>query len=177
MFNKIRHMKWFIPIMSVLLVGILVGGVFAAVSISNVWISPDITVTVYVPPTPSNLDLIISSPDFTTTRNVTTGEATLAGVTLTNPSPDGAPGYTGVKVQFTINKTEIVVSDVSVEYSIDAGATWLPLTLTQSGANELLGIFGPAEGFPVGYGYNVTTPLRATFATAGVYHATAQAVQ
>ncbi len=176
--SSIRHAKWFIPV-AILIVSVLVaGGVFAfAAVISNLWTSPNITVTAPSPPPPGNSPLVISSPDFTTPRSISTGEATLAGVNLSNPSPSGAPGYTGVRVQFTINKTGIAVSDVVLQYSVDAGVNWLPLTLTQNGTDALIGTFGPAEGFPVGDGYNVTTPLRATFTTAGSYYATAQAIQ
>lgn len=173
--SSIRHAKWFIPI-AILMVSVLVaGGVFAfAAVISNLWTSPTITVTQYVPPPPGNSPLVISSPDFTTPRSISTGEATLASVTLNNPSPSGAPGYTGVRVQFTINKTGIAVGDVVLEYQ--AGGTWYVLTLVDNG-DVLTGVFGPSGGFPVPSGYNETTPLRATFNTVGIYYATAQAIQ
>lgn len=163
-----------IPILAILLT-VVVGAAVLAAAISNLWISPDITVEP-VPP-PANEPLVISSPDFTTPRSILVGQATLAGVNLTNPSPSGAPGYTGVLVEFSIydkSDNTIVPSDIVLEYQEDD--TWYVLTLTQD-TGVLTGTFGPAGGFPVGYGYNVTTPLRATFATPGIYYATAQATQ
>jgi hypothetical protein len=156
-------------VLGVSMIGI--GVAFATGAISNLWTSPTITVNA-----PANSPLIISS-DFTTGRSITIGDATPVSVTLANPSPSGAPGYTGVNVVFTINKSGIVVSDVKLEYSPDAGDTWYSLTLTQDGSDALTGTFGPASGFPVGYGYSATTPLRVTFYTAGSYYATAQAIQ
>jgi hypothetical protein len=177
--SSIRHTKWFIPVVMVLCTLLIGGAVFAVGAISNVWTSPGITVTepTQPPQPPSNLPLVISSLDFTENRSISVDEPTLVGVSLSNPSLSGAPGYVGVLVQFTINKTGIEVGDVDLEYSIDAGVNWLPLPLAQNGADELIGTFGPAVGFPVGYAYNMTTPLRVTFAEAGEYYATAQAIQ
>jgi len=165
-----------IPIFVILLT-LVVGVAVLAATISNLWTSPDITVEPVPPPPPANEALVISSPDFTTPRSILVGEATLAGVNLTNPSPSGAPGYTGVLVAFSIydrSDDTIVPSDIVLEYQ--EGGTWYVLTLTQ-GTGVLTSTFGPAGGFPVGYGYNITTPLRATFATPGIYYATAQATQ
>ena len=164
-----------IPIFVILLTLVVGVAVLAVTIISNLWVSPDITVTEPAPPPPENALLIISSPDFTTPRSILVGQTTHAGVNLTNPSPSGAPGYTGVNVVFTINKTGIATNDIVLEYQAVADGPWLPLTLVDNG-DVLTGMFGPAGGFPVGYGYNVTTPLRATFATPGIYYATAQAV-
>lgn len=158
-----------IPLVAIIAVVLVAASVLAG-TISNLWTSPNITVT--TPPPPANVPLVVSSPDFTTPRSILVGAPTLASVTLSNPSPSGAPGYTGVNVAFTINKAGIAVGDVVLEYQ--AGGTWYVLTLVDNG-DVLTGVFGPGGGFPVPSGYNETTPLRATFATAGTYYATAQA--
>jgi hypothetical protein len=142
--------------------------VLAATAISNLWVSPSITVTV------DNLPLVLSSPDFTAGRSIKVGVATEASVNLSNPSPAGAPGYTGVVVGFSIYDTDgvIVPSDILLEYQ--SGGNWYALPMT-AGAGVITAVFGPSGGFPVGFGYNATTPLRATFNTVGTYHVTAQA--
>jgi hypothetical protein len=172
--KSIRHAKWFIPVVVGLATMLIAGAVFAAVStISNLWTSPTITVTTVVPPPPSNSLLQISSD--LTAQTVSTGVTIPVNVTLVNPSAAGAPGYTGVTVQFTVNGTGIVPADVVLQYS--DGTNWYAIPLTQNGNNSLSGVFGPASGFAVPTGYNATTPFRVTFSVAGSYTATAQAVQ
>lgn len=130
------------------------------------WISPAILVTESF-----NLPLVISS-DFLDACAVSTGVPTLAGVTLTNPSPDGAPGYPAIVVDFGIHGLGIDCEDVTLEYQV--GDNWTELTLTDEG-DVLTGTFGPPEGFAVPTGFEETMNLRAVFHTAGVYFATAVA--
>lgn len=163
----------FLFITGVALSVLLVAGAVWAASVSNLWTSPDVTVTTYVPPTPQNLPLVVSSPDFVSPQSVYTEVPFLANVTLSNPSSAGSPGYANVTVLFTVDKPAIVPGDVTLEYS---DGTWHTLTLVQNGVNSLSASFGPVGGFPVDVGYNQSTPLRATFHTNGTYHATAQAV-
>jgi hypothetical protein len=159
------------------------GAVFVVgAGISDLWTSPTITVTgPYIPPEqPVNLPLVVSS-DFTVDRNAEKGVPSYVNVTLNNPSLFGAPGYTGVKVELNIYCTSgnITADSVVLEYLESSDSTWhvWPLTVAPTGPNRLTGLFGPPAGFPVGYGYNVTTPFRATFAVIGSYNVTAQAVQ
>jgi hypothetical protein len=130
------------------------------------WISPAILVTESF-----NLPLVISS-DFLEARAISTEVPTLAGVTLTNPSPEGAPGYSAIVVQFGIHGLGIDCEDVTLEYQV--GDNWTELVLTDDG-DVLIGTFGPPEGFAVPTGYEETTNLRAIFHTAGVYFASAVA--
>ncbi len=153
------------------------GVAVAATTISNVWQSPKVTVTTPPPPPPPPASqLVISSPDFTSDRSQPTGQAMAFQVNLTNPSPAGAPSYEGVRVTFVISRegSEITsASDVILEYQ-DETSTWQPIPLTVS-SGGLVGHFGPAAGFTVPPGYNVTTNLRATFNAAGIYSAQAWA--
>ena len=152
------------------------GVAVAATTISNVWQSPKVTVTTSPPPPPPASQLVISSPDFTSDRSQPTGQAMAFQVNLTNPSPAGAPSYEGVRVTFVISRegSEITsASDVILEYQ-DETSTWQPIPLTVS-SGGLVGHFGPAAGFTVPPGYNVTTNLRATFNAAGTYSAQAWA--
>ena len=169
-------------IVTIAMVLVVAGVVLAAGTISNLWTSPTITVTEpYNPPgAPVNLPLVVSS-DFTVDRTVEKSVSSYINVTLVNPSLFGAPGYTGVKVELNIfcSSGNITVSDLVLEYLESADGTWhvWPLALATSGPTRLTGLFGPSAGFPVGYGYNVTTPFRATFTLAGAYYVTAQAIQ
>lgn len=167
--------RWLgIPVGVILVVVLVTGVALAATIISNVWVSPDITVTEFVPP-PENEDLVISSPDFTAHRYINTGGWTLASVQTVNPSPPGAPGYTDVLFEFAICKTTTIAeTDVVLEYE-DAEGVWQNLPLSLEG-DKLVGTFGPTGGFPVEFGYNETTELRAKFTTVGTYHAEVQAV-
>jgi hypothetical protein len=145
-------------------------GVVAATAISNLWVSPNIVVTA-----PVRLPLLVSSADFTADRAILLGEATFVGVRLQNPSPVGAPSYTGVTVNFSVYDSSdnvISLADVAIQYQVDA--TWYPLPLVQ-GAGVLTGNFGGA-GFPVASGYDQNTMFKAVFNTAGNYHVSAQAV-
>jgi hypothetical protein len=73
-----------------------------------------------------------------------------------------------VTVHFEIAKASIAWSDVTVQYW--SGAAWLALTMTlNTSAGKLVGIFGPAGGFPVVAVYDVTTNLLVTFNATGDY--------
>ena len=170
-------------IIAIILVAALGGIVFAAgIFISNLWTSPTITVTEpYTPPEqPTNLPLVVTS-DFTANRTVEKTVPTYVNVTLNNPSLFGAPGYIGVKVELNVFCTSgnITAGSVVLEYLETVDNSWhvWPLTVATTGPPRLTGLFGPPTGFPVGYGYNVTTPFRATFSMAGTYYVTAQAIQ
>ncbi len=164
-----------IPLFAILSV-VLVGTVaLAVVTISNLWTSPDITVTKEPIPPPDNELLVISSPDFTEARSIYKDSHTYISVQTVNPSPSGAPGYSDVLFEFAIYNAGIAEGDVILEYREVVGGDWLPLALTQ-GESKLVGTFGPAGGFPVGYGYDVTTEFRAKFTKTGIYYAQVQAV-
>jgi hypothetical protein len=81
---------------------------------------------------------------------------------ITNPPI--APTYT-VTVDFTIIGPDgFDASDLVLEYETAPGSgVYLPIPLTDAGANTVTGRFGPADGFPVAPGYDATTNLRATF--------------
>lgn len=159
-----------LPILAVIC-GLMAGGVaLAAVAVvSNVWTSPDIVVN---PPggggsTVENSPLVIGSSDFTSNLSIATGGAATFTISLSNPSVAGAPGYTDVRVRFEITGAT-AVTDLTLEYQ--DGTTWYSIPCTLEGG-KLVGYFGPTEGFAVPTGYNATTPIRATFHTAGTYSA------
>lgn len=172
---------WGIPVLALVLslVAVLTaGGLILAqvVNFSNVWTSPKVVVnpTTTPPTTPVNSTLVLSST-WDTDTSATIGEPFVFELNLSNPSPVGAPGYTDAIVKFEISKaTTMDASDVTLEYEVAAN-TWatIPTTLTDG---KLVGYFGPAAGFDIPTGYNATTSLRATFATAGEYTATAVVV-
>lgn len=147
------------------------GVAFAVGWISSPWTSPNVTVS-----EPVNVDLIITSPDFTSNVGIYIGDTIEKSVRLYNPSPLHAAGYPHVRVEFQIHGSGISDGDVTLEYYADEGfgAIWHTLPTTDMG-DALVGYFGPSVGFPVGYGYNVVTPIKATFNTVGTYYATAQA--
>ncbi len=131
---KMPKRVWLPALLVVVAVAVIGGGVaLAANIISNVWQSPVITVNDPVtPPTPppSNGQLVISSTDFTSNRTIGTDNASRFTISLSNPSETGAPGYTGVRVLFEVNKSGTIADgDVTLKYS--DGTNWydLPVTL------------------------------------------------
>jgi len=167
-FKKFAKSRWHsIPLgaMAIALVASLAitGTVFAAVTISNLWTSPTITVSPTL--------LVVSSPDFTTAQNVAVGEVMAAGINLHNPSSSHT--YSNVRVLFKIYKDGISEGDVNLQYQVES--TWYTLS-TEDKGNYLEGYFGPEAGFTVGPSYSVTTPIQATFYTDGSYYATATAI-
>ena len=175
--NILKSKPW-VVIISLALVLVMSGVVYAATLISNLWTSPDIVVTVQVIPPPPvfNEPLVILSGDFTESKSVYTGVWSEATVELSNPSLVGAPGYPAVLVNFNIyDKTDnaIAPSDVVLEYeTVKASGIFASLPLTQ-GTGTVFASFGPATGFPVGFGYNEATLFRIKFQTPGTYYATA----
>lgn len=172
MFGKSKKMSFLMVALA-----LTVGMVCASVLISNLWTSPNVTVTT---PPPGNQPLAISSPDFTSPGAVHIGDPFYLSVETVNPSESGAPGYTGVTFNIRIYDTSdgtIAPTDVTLWYNTGTVGSpiWTELTLAQ-GTGMLTATFGPPGGFPVGYGYDVTTQFKATFDTAGTYHAEVEAV-
>lgn len=84
-------------------------------------------------------------------------------VRLENPT-GGAP-FSNVLVRFVMEDTDL--SDIfSFEYL--QGSTWLPLPLSQDGAN-VVGEFGPSTGFPITAPYDATSSFRIIFMETGSY--------
>ena len=123
--------------------------------------------------------LVISSPDFNATtdpggRSINTGGVILSSITLRNPNPTGTPSYENVVVGLAVHKTGGVdIGDVVLEYQ--SGGAWHLITFNKVDAETLSGTIGPSGGVSVPSGYNVNTPLRATFKAAGKYEVQAQA--
>jgi len=149
----------FFAILAVLLATVVAA---ASVIISNLWTSPNIVVT---PP-----PIIISSADFTEDRNIYIDEVMYASVNTKNTSEQS---YTDVLFEFTIYKnTTIATDDAVLEYSIVTDE-WLSLPLTLDDG-KLVGSM--VSAYPISAGYDWTTQIKATFTTAGIYHAEVQAV-
>ena len=158
-----------IPLAAIIAAVLMAGAALAATIISNVWTFPEITVG----------GLVISSPDFNATtdpggRSINTGGVILSSITLRNPNPTGTPSYENVVVGLAVHKTGGVdIGDVVLEYQ--SGGAWHLITFNKVDAETLSGTIGPSGGVSVPSGYNVNTPLRATFKAAGKYEVQAQA--
>jgi hypothetical protein len=157
-----------IPLAVIIAVVLTTGVALAATIISNVWSFPEITVG----------GLVISSPDFNATtdpggRSINNGGVILSSINLSNPNPVGTPSYENVMVNLVIHKAPgVETSDVVLEYQ--AGGSWHVITFNKVDPQTLSGTIG-SGGVSVPSGYNVTTPLRATFKGAGKYQVQAQA--
>jgi hypothetical protein len=122
--------------------------------------------------------LVISSPDFNATtdpggRSINNSGVILSSITLSNPNLAGTPSYENVVVNLVIHKAPgVETSDVVFEYQ--AGGSWHVITFNKVDPQTLSGTIG-SGGVSVPSGYNVTTPLRATFKGAGKYQVQAQA--
>ena len=176
--KNFKARRLWIPVAIVAALALTVSGiVFATVALPS-WNSPVIHVVPVInppPPTPDQLSLVLSSPDFTSERTVNPNGTTQFGISLENPSLTGAPGYDGIIVEFAISKTTTMTEgDVVLKYY--DGATWqiIPTSLVD---NKIVGYFGPSTGFPVPAQYNVTTQIQARFMAEGDYSATIQCVQ
>ena len=165
-FKKFAQSRWHsIPLgaMAIALVAALLvtGTVFAAVTISNTWTSPTVTIT-------NRLQLVIDSDlthaDFTGEVGVTISLT----VTINNPS---AKGYTGIKTTIQItDKSDWVIVPADVVLEHYWAGEWRVLPLVQ-GANAwtLTRVNDTAD---IAAGGTDTTPLRVTFNTVGGYQAT-----
>jgi len=94
-----------------------------------------------------------------------TGQMNMFSIRLQNPANGGS--YTNVLVNFLIENAS-PADLTSLEYWDTTTSSWLPLPLTQSGAN-LVGSFGPPSGFPIGAGYDATSQFRVVWAHGGSY--------
>ena len=172
--NKLKVGRLWLPVALIMAAILLVGGVVFAATLSNTWQSPTVHVvqpTTPPSPTPEQLPLELSSPDFTGDRTLNPLGTTQFGVNLKNPSLTGSPAYEDVRVRIEVSKTTaLAADDVTLQYY--SGSAWLPLPVTLTDG-KLVGYFGPDTGFDVPAQYNVTTPIKATFKTLGDYSAQA----
>jgi uncharacterized repeat protein (TIGR01451 family) len=72
-------------------------------------------------------------------------------------------------VHFVISRSGgIGASDLLVQYFDGSAYQSIPLVLC-NGNTQLCGTFGPPTGFPIGVGYDATTPLQLSFAKSGAF--------
>lgn len=162
-----------------LLVGITIAAMLGAIGtvvyavgvISNQLQLPTITVTAGGGggSPPSNSQLVLSSPDFTSPVNIFTGGNVTATVRVLNPSPGGAPGYTGVALTLRILKTGIVSTDASLDSWDGAGWVTVPLIATDGVLSGEYTIGAVPTSF------DGTTLFRVTTNASGIYQLTAEA--
>ncbi|MBN8726324.1 MAG: right-handed parallel beta-helix repeat-containing protein [Xanthomonadales bacterium] len=90
----------------------------------------------------------------------------------------GGESVGNVVVDFTLGRSggAMATGDLAIEYFDGTDYQPLPLDTCVNDATRLCGRFGPGAGFPVPAGYDATTPLRVTFATADTYMVAANAV-
>ncbi len=120
------------------------------------------TLSTQVVQSPANIGLALAGPQTAGVGAPTQGY----GARL---SDTGGATSENVLVDFAISRSGgIGVSDVTVQYDA-GGGSYQPIPLSACGAN-LCGSFGPQPGgFPVGAGYDITTPLRISYARSGAF--------
>jgi len=143
-----------IALLTVALMVMLAGGVYAGMLLSN-----HLTASWNVVNT--NTELTLSwdpSPDGSNfARGVWNGNY---GVRLQNT---GTATY-HVLVHFVINAgAGLPTGCIKIQYYDAATTTWYDLSLSGWGTSQLSGYFGPLSGFDCTSGWDVTTPLRVMF--------------
>jgi hypothetical protein len=159
---------------------LLCAGIAAAsvIIISNIWISPKITV---IPPPPQPLNLF--SPDLTQDQTIQVDVPLEYHMTLENPNTDYT--YTRVHVIVEIRDLsdgQISPGDVTVQYydpTATPGYEWKTITFEQrtEDGNTYLYHDWAAYGFDMPPSFSITILFKATYHTAGVYQGEAYAVQ
>ncbi len=113
--NKIRHAKWFIPVLAVLAVAMITGGVLAATG----WLSTSIpaTGTINVTPPPDFNYTLSSNIDFGTSSFVTGTPVSITGtvlVTNTGNQPINTLAVAGMNLPNWITTVSITQTPVPV---------------------------------------------------------------
>jgi len=117
LFNKIRHTKWFIPILSILLVCLMVGGVMAVAYTLNKTIPSTVTVT--EPPT---YNLTVNAGSGGSATGGVTGVAAGTTSIITATANDGyhftswSGDYTGTANPYTVT----INSDMTITANFEA---------------------------------------------------------
>ena len=127
------------------------------------------TATVFVPEPTPDPQIVLDGPDEVTVGSASEGFS----ARVFNAGEVGLDE--NVEVTFIIgHDTEALsVGDVTLEYWHEGA--WVELALSEDDG-ELVGRFGPAEGWELPADYDATTLLRATFQVAGDHTATASVV-
>lgn len=151
MFNKIRHTKWFIPILSILLVCLMVGGVMAVAYTLNKTIPSTVTVT-----EPQTYNLTVNAgPGGSATGGVVGVVAgTTAVITAEADAGYHFDGWTGGYVGPENPYTVTINSDMTVTANFEADP---PIT-----ANLYTDLFCTAPVTSIDFGSMLTTGSPAT---------------
>ncbi|MGQ9642218.1 MAG: hypothetical protein ACUVUF_08935 [Candidatus Bathycorpusculaceae bacterium] len=142
-----------IAALSVVLAAVLVGGVFAAIILSNT-----LTANFEVKTEP----LVLQWEGWKPTGVLYRGAWYNTSIRLQNPTPST---FDKVIVKFTITASGYTFPNGSITIQYWDGSNWRPMGIyTESwGTTILKGYFGPLTGFSVGAGYDATTQLRFMF--------------